>query len=194
MYGYMKNYIILTLLIITLIQGFFIFSKPKMITETVIETETEYIERIITEQKKGETIYIEVEVPVEILISADVDTMSILRDFYTKRTYTDTLNVDDLGYIVVIDTIQQNKLTYRTYDAFLQEKTITNTITNTIYQAPSYTLYSGLNLSPEHINIVFTFQNKRKISYSIELPLHGGQYGIGVSVPLNFNKSWIIKR
>jgi hypothetical protein len=165
-----------------------------MITETVVETEIEYIERIITEQKKGETIYVEVEVPVEILIPADVDTMSILRDFYTKRTYTDTLNVDDLGYVVVIDTIQQNKLIYRTHDAFLKEKIVTTTITNYVYPEPSYVFYSGVSVGSEHVNAVFTFQNKRKILYSIELPLYGDQYGIGVSIPLNFNKSWIIKR
>ena len=46
-------------------------------------------------------------------IPADIDTLSILKDYYTKYFYTDTLDLDTLGNIVINDTISHNLITSR---------------------------------------------------------------------------------
>jgi predicted small secreted protein len=46
-------------------------------------------------------------------IPANIDTLSILKDYYTKYFYTDTLDLDTLGNIVINDTISQNLITSR---------------------------------------------------------------------------------
>lgn len=43
----------------------------------------------------------------------DVDTMSVLKDYYSKYAYTDTINLDTLGHITIQDTITQNKIVSR---------------------------------------------------------------------------------
>jgi predicted small secreted protein len=46
-------------------------------------------------------------------IPTNIDTLSILKDYYTKYFYTDTLDLDTLGNIVINDTISQNLITSR---------------------------------------------------------------------------------
>ena len=46
-------------------------------------------------------------------IPADVDTMSILKDYYAKYYYTDTLDLDSLGNIIINDTISRNSIIFR---------------------------------------------------------------------------------
>jgi hypothetical protein len=93
------------------------------------EVEVVEVERVVTEYKEGNTIYVEVEVPVEVFIPTDVDTMEVLKDYYTTRVYSDTLKVDSLGYIAIRDTISQNKIINRWYNANITERTIRETIT-----------------------------------------------------------------
>ena len=46
-------------------------------------------------------------------IPANIHTLSILKDYYTKYFYTDALDLDTLGNIVINDTISQNLITSR---------------------------------------------------------------------------------
>ena len=46
-------------------------------------------------------------------IPADIDTLSILKDYYSKYFYTDTLDLDSLGNIVINDTISKNQIIFR---------------------------------------------------------------------------------
>lgn len=93
------------------------------------EVEVVEVERIVTEYKEGKTIFVEVEVPVEVFIPTEIDTMEVLQDYYSTRVYTDTLKVDSLGYIAIRDTVSQNKIIGRWYDAHINERTIKETIT-----------------------------------------------------------------
>jgi hypothetical protein len=93
------------------------------------EVEVIEVEKVVTEYKEGNTIYVEVEVPVEVFIPIEIDTMEVLQDYYSTRVYTDTLKVDSLGYVAIRDTISQNKIIGRWYDAHINERTIKETIT-----------------------------------------------------------------
>ena len=46
-------------------------------------------------------------------IPTDIDTLSILKDYYSKYFYTDTLDLDSLGNIVINDTISKNQIIFR---------------------------------------------------------------------------------
>lgn len=96
----------------------------------VIKHEIDTIEvikpKIVT--KKGEDIYHEVIVDHEVKVPVNVDTNAILKDYYTKVLYKDTLHLpDSLGTIALIDTISKNKILGRTFDAKVKQRTIKET-------------------------------------------------------------------
>lgn len=91
------------------------------------ETDTVRVEVAHNVYKAGKDIYH--EVPVYINVPANVDTASILKDYYAMRVYKDTLKLkDSLGYIAVTDSISKNVLLGRTWDAKVNKTTVTNTI------------------------------------------------------------------
>jgi hypothetical protein len=94
--------------------------------------------------KKGEDIYHEVIVEKEVLIPAVIDTAALLKDYYSKVLYKDVLVLpDSLGTVSVIDTISQNRILGRTFNASVKQRTIIET---TIVKEPAKTqLYYGLN-------------------------------------------------
>lgn len=105
------------------------------------EVEVVEVEKIVTEYRDGNTIYVEVEVPVQVFIPAQVDTMEVLKDFYSKRIYSDTLFVEDLGFVALIDTVSQNKITGRSYNASIRERTVTETVT--VKELPKLEIWIG---------------------------------------------------
>ena len=106
--------------------------------DTFYETKTE------TRYKKGEDIVHEVEVVKE--IPANVDTASILRDYYARIFYSDTFRLKDtLGYIAVNDTISKNRIVGRKYYASINVPTIKETLylrelSNNWFIGPSFQL------------------------------------------------------
>jgi len=78
--------------------------------------------------KKGEDIYHETIVEKEVIIPTIVDTAALLKDFFAKNIYKDTLQLpDSLGTIAMIDTITQNKILGRTFNASVKQRTIKET-------------------------------------------------------------------
>jgi hypothetical protein len=94
--------------------------------------------------KKGEDIYHETIVEKEVIIPTVIDTAALLKDYYSKVLYKDVLVLpDSLGTIAVTDTISQNKILGRTFNASVKQRTIKET---TIVKEPAKTqLYYGLN-------------------------------------------------
>ena len=94
--------------------------------------------------KKGEDIYHEVIVEKEVIIPTIIDTAALLKDYYSKVLYKDVLVLpDSLGTVAVIDTISQNRILGRTFNANVTQRTIKET---TIVKEPAKTqLYYGLN-------------------------------------------------
>ena len=94
--------------------------------------------------KKGADIYHETIVEKEVIIPAVVDTAALLKDYYSKVLYKDVLVLpDSLGTVAVTDTISQNKILGRTFDAKVKERTIKETL---IVKEPARNqVYYGLN-------------------------------------------------
>jgi hypothetical protein len=110
--------------------------KHEIDTVDVIKT------KVVT--KKGEDIYHEVIVEKEVQIPAVVDTAALLKDYYSKVLYKDVLVLpDSLGTVAVTDTISQNRILGRTFNANVRERTIREEL---IVKEPAKTqLYYGLN-------------------------------------------------
>ncbi len=94
--------------------------------------------------KKGADIYHETIVEKEVVIPAIVDTAALLKDFFAKNVYKDTLRLpDSLGMVAVTDTITQNKILGRTFNASVKQREIKETLI--VKELPKTQVYYGFN-------------------------------------------------
>lgn len=135
------------------------------------EVEIVEVEKVVTEYKDGKTIYVEVEVPIEVFIPTEIDTMEVLKDYYIKRVYSDTLRLDSLGYVAIRDTISQNKIINRWFDAHIIEREITETIT--VKDLPKTQIWGGLTSSS---NVSFGGSLSLITKNQRQIGLDGGLY------------------
>lgn len=105
----------------------------------LVKTDTIYKEHTTKVYKKGEDIFHDTTIYVEIPKDVVIDTQAILKDFYAKNAYIDTLHTE-LGPVVVKDTIQKNKMAGRSYEAYLKTKEIVTYVKD----KPKAQLYLGV--------------------------------------------------
>jgi hypothetical protein len=97
--------------------------------------------KIVT--KTGEDIYHETIVEKQVVIPTIVDTQALLKDYYSKVLYKDTLVLpDSLGTVSLLDTISQNKILGRTFNASVKQRTIKETMI--VKELPKTQVYYGL--------------------------------------------------
>ena len=112
-----------------------------------------------------------------IVLKSKIDTLEILKDYYSKYVYKDTLKLDSLGYITIVDTITQNKIFSRNFDS--QVLIPTTTITNEIYLNRAK-FFGGVSLGG----------NKNQINFLSGDLLYKSKrdnvYGLGLGVNQNF--------
>jgi hypothetical protein len=147
-----KNIAIAALIIFVLLQWFnpggilpgkkvFIAGKAYEVIKHEIDTVDIVKTKIVT--KKGEDIYHETIVEKEVIIPAVIDTAALLKDYYSKVLYKDTLILpDSLGTVSVIDTITQNKILGRTFNANVKQRTIKETMI--VKELPKTKIFYGL--------------------------------------------------
>jgi hypothetical protein len=195
-----------TLLIVTLI-GLLIFTKgcnDKDITKggtTVVNgktyqnitqvVDTIYVPTKQTVYKPGKTIY--KETPVFVAMPREVDTVAILKDFYCKEVYKDTLKLNDgLGYVSVIDTVSQNKIIGRVWNSQVNKIIVKDT--KIVKKAPVNQLYIGAVGGFDRVNIVnyvgptLVLKTKKDKLYSL-----GIGYGTNKQISLQGGIFWKIK-
>lgn len=135
------------------------------------EVEVVEVEKIVTQFKEGKTIYVEVEVPVEVFIPTEIDTMEVLQDYYSTRVYSDTLRVENLGYVTIVDTISQNKIIGRSFKANLLERTITETIT--VKELPRLQIWTGVTASNSmQLGATIGVTTKRRTHLGLDVGVH----------------------
>jgi hypothetical protein len=147
-----KNIAIAVLIIFVLLEWFnpggvmpgkkvFIAGKAYEVIKHDIDTVDIVKTKIVT--KKGEDIYHETIVEKEVIIPAVIDTAALLKDYYSKVLYKDTLILpDSLGTVSVIDTITQNKILGRTFNANVKQRTIKETMI--VKELPKTKVFYGL--------------------------------------------------
>jgi len=169
--GSIQNLLIIVLVVLVLFQSqcsrkdpvepeVIVTIETKWDTVNVIQTEyvPKWRTRVVTEHDT---------------IPQDIDTMSILKDYYAKYHYTDTLTLDTLGFLVLNDTISQNSILSRSFTSDISIPT--TTITKEIYLKKREFFWGlGVNGGTSQLDYVggeFMFKNKQR-----------NMYGIGVGV------------
>jgi len=174
-----KNGIIVILAMIAVFL-FFVKSPTKVVTNTKIDTIVTY--KTFTKYQKGDKI------PFKVLDTVyenkEVhDTIKIIQEFNEYVIYADSIKKDSNLYVIQ-DTIHQNKLVGRSFQAKIQNKTIV--VTNTIQTKSKAALYLGFrsDISKDYNsvnhNVVLTFKTRNKGLFSAGYGMSG--YSVGYSL------------
>lgn len=172
------------ILIILLIFLIFLIVGRKEKTHNIITTQIDTVATIKTFTKyiKGNKI------PFKVLdtIYTDTtiyDTTYIVKDYNQAKEYTDSIKQDS-NLFIIKDTISQNRIIGRSFQAKIQEKTIT--ITNNIQAKNKVALYLGLrsDLNNEKMNhnITLSLKTRNKGLFSVGYGMSG--YSISYSLKL----------
>ena len=103
--------------------------------------------------KKGDDIYHETIIEKEIQIPAVIDTLALLKDYYSKVLYKDVLVLpDSLGTVDVTDTISQNKIFGRTFNANIKQRIIKET--TIVKELPKTQVYYGITGGFNKVDVV----------------------------------------
>jgi hypothetical protein len=147
----LKNIAIAVLIVIVLMEFFNPFGnmpgrtiridgKKYEVIKHTVDTIDVIKTKVVT--KKGEDIYH--ETIKEVVIPTIVDTTAILQNYYSKNVYKDVLVLpDSLGTVAVTDTITQNKIAFRTFNASVKQRTIKET--TIVKELPKTQVYWGFN-------------------------------------------------
>jgi len=149
-----------------------VITEPTIITETITKWDTLKIDSLVYVPKWRTKIK-----TVHDTIPANIDTLSILKDYYAQYFYTDTLSLDSLGSIVINDTISKNSILFRKIqpNIFIPITTVTNTV-----YINKNEFYGGFGLQgrTDQLNYLggeLLWKNKKKQAY-----------GFGIGVNQNF--------
>jgi hypothetical protein len=125
-----------------------IAGKPYEVIKHTIDTVV--VNKTTTLYKPGKIIYVHGD-PITPPINVDKD--SIVKEFYTKNTYKDTLKLNDnLGTIYITDTVFKNKIQGRTFKADVIEKLVNTT--TIVKELPKNQLYIGGVAGFDKVDIV----------------------------------------
>ena len=176
-----KNGIIFILVLVCL----FLF-ELRIPTRTVTKTkiDTVFTVKTFTKHTKGDRIPFKV-LDTIFTNTKSYDTTYIVKDYNQATEYLDSIRQDSNLYVIT-DTISQNRIVGRSFQAKIQEKTIT--ITNNIQDKPKAALYIGIrsdvSIDYNNINhnITLSLKTRKKGLFSVGYGMSG--YSVGYSLKL----------
>ena len=152
--------------------------------------DTIFIDRTKLKYVRGNDIYhetiVEKEKRIEVPVYTKGDTVRIVQSYNQKVLYKDKLVLDnDLGMIELTDTLYQNKILGRKWNAMIKERTITDT--KIVKELPKNQVYVGVTgivgNSSALIGPQLTLKTKKDNLYGANLLIDGnGNKYFGVSV------------
>jgi len=105
--------------------------------------DTTEVTKVKTLWKKGQDIFHETILHDTAVKLVNVDTAALLRDYFAKNIYKDTLRLpDSLGFVTLIDTISKNAIQGRTFNANVKQRVITNT--TIVKELPKTKVFYGI--------------------------------------------------
>lgn len=110
----------------------------------VITTDTLEIKHDSVIYRRGKDILKDTTIYDTISITTPVDTLAILKEYFAKNIYKDTITVQD-GTIAIIDTISKNAIYGRSVNASIKHKIIKEVRELRIPYQPKAELYIGGN-------------------------------------------------
>jgi len=176
-----KDYLIIILAFFAMVWLYESCHSSSAVIESV-KTDTVYQTKVTTRWKQGK------DIPYVIIATDTVhdsvqytvhDTIRIVSDYMRTYAYSDTINVDSNTF-VINDTISQNKIQSRGFEAKITEKTILTTINkatkakNTLYLGFRGDLSESNGLEVLSPGIMLNAKNKALI-------------GLNVNINKNFN-------
>lgn len=147
-----KNIITIVVVAILLL---FLFKDNGVEIKEVPTIDTQYIPKYYPIYKKGDSIPYKV---IDSIPYAVHDTIKIISEYSQIKAYTDTINIDSNTFIIN-DTISQNKILSRGFEANIKDKVITKTIVNN----PKDAIYIGGISNFKYIGIGLQYHKKDQI-------------------------------
>ena len=114
----------------------------KKVDTTYVDT-TIYVTKYVPKYIPGKTKYIPVP--------TDVDTLAILKDYYTQYSYKDTVKVNTYGNGIISDEVTQNKIVNRSIIWDLKIPIVKETIT--VKELPKNQIYIGGGVGLDKVNL-----------------------------------------
>ena len=113
---------------------------------------------------------------------------SLLKEFFALKTYYDTVRLDTLGYVSVIDSVQKNGIIGRSFHTNYKIPTITTTKTITHYAPPKAALFFGggvegnktLGVTGANVGILYKSKKDKIVGLNVGSTI-GQQLTFGVS-------------
>ena len=175
-----KNGLIVALVLLSIF--LFMAKKQRNTVTTTIDTVT--VVKRFEKFTKGDKI------PYKVLDTIftntkSYDTTYIIKDYQQVKEFTDSIRQDS-NLFVIKDTISQNRIIGRSFQAKIQEKTIK--ITNNIQAKPKSALYIGFrsdisqDYSKVEHNISLSFKTRQRGLFSVGYGMSG--YSLGYSLKL----------
>lgn len=134
----LKNVKEILILLLVLIVGYqFIFPAKEIIEKPIITTittvDTTYV-NVVT----MDTMYVPTEFVRRdtVMVPVEIDTVGIIKDYFSEYTYVDTLSIDQVGFGYLTDTIFMNRISSRSIRWDYTLPVITNTVETTITLPP----------------------------------------------------------
>ena len=172
-----KNGLIVFLILLSVFL-FSVIKRSNTITTTKIDTVITH--KTFTKYQKGDQIKVKV---IDTVINRD--TAYIVKEFNQVKKFTDTIREMENVYIIK-DTISGNRIQGRSFQAQIQEKTIT--VNNTVTVKNKAALYIGFRSDLSHDyskvqhNISLHLKTRQKGLFSVAYGMSG--YSIGYSLKL----------
>jgi len=127
----------------------YINGKPYEVIKHDIDT-VEVVKTTI-KTKKGDDIYHDTTIYVPVPLN--IDTLEIIKSYFAKNVYKDTLKLNDsLGFVFIQDTISQNKIATRKYVAKVKQREIKET--TIVKELPKPHIYWGIGMGFDKTNFV----------------------------------------
>lgn len=173
-----KNVLIVALVLLAI----FLFMGKKQVDTVTTQIDTVLTTKTFTKFTKGDKIPFKI---LDTIYKKSYDTTYIIKDYQQVKEFTDSIRQDS-NLFVIKDTISQNRIIGRSFQAKIQEKTIT--ITNNITNKPRPALYLGFrsDISQDYTkvnhNINLSFKTRQKGLFSVGYGMSG--YSLGYSLKL----------
>ena len=170
------------LIVILMLLSIFLFMAKKQRNTVTTTIDTVTVTKKFTKFTKGDKIPYKI---LDTIYKQSYDTTYIVKDYQQVKEYTDSIKQDSNLYVIK-DTISQNRIIGRSFQAKIQEKTIT--ITNNIQAKPKSALYIGFrsdirqDYSKVEHNISLSFKTRQRGLFSVGYGMSG--YSLGYSLKL----------
>ncbi len=153
----------------------YVDGKPYEVIKHEIDTIDIVKTKVIT--KQGKDIYHDTTIFVQ--IPMNVDTLAIIKNYFAKNVYKDTLHLpDSLGYVILLDTISKNTIESRMFSASVKQRTIKET--TIVKELPKTKIFWGVGMGFDKTNYIHHIQGNLLINTKCDK-----LYNIGAGVDIN---------